>query len=121
MTYPFSVAKHTTPDIHVQHVICIETAQRAFARGKLGGSCGDGTYLCHSDMKKKSPLKHIHAHTHTHTHTHTEKQHSWSTGCAPAHIRDWERVDKAMPLEVDFAQLSPTAAHSHSEEMLFNR
>ena len=53
MAYPFSVAKHTTPDIHIQHVICIEMAQRAFARGKLGGSCGDGTYLCHSDMKKK--------------------------------------------------------------------
>ena len=116
MAYPFSVAKHTTPDIHIQHVVCIEMSQRAFARGKIGGSCGDGTYLCRSDMKKKS----IESHTCTHTHTHTETEHSLSTACGPALIRDWERVDKAMPLEADFAQLSPTAAHSHLEEMLFN-
>ena len=36
MAYPFSVAKHTTPDIHIQHVVCIEMSQRAFARGKIG-------------------------------------------------------------------------------------
>ena len=77
-------------------------AQRAFARGKIGESCGDGTYLCHSDIKKKSIESHTctHTHTHTQTHTHTEAEHSLSTGCGPALIRDWERVDKQCHLRL---------------------